>query len=189
MTTIKAGSLSDGTEEDISSESSGGSSIVTIVPEESAIENEPEQTLIPSDITAVEDTGVAASASGGCQFIVTDLTTSTSEVSPGGTIKVFATVENIGDQAGACVVLLVVNGEVETSKTVTSLAAGSKDLLQFEFTRDTPDTYKIQVGEEAISVVVAKGLNITRLVIIILAALAVIAVIFIIRFLIRLTTK
>jgi hypothetical protein len=170
------GSLSGETGDAVSTEDAGDSPLVTIVPEEFAVEAGSIQTLVPLE-------------SGGSRFIVTDLTTSTEKTSPGGMIKVFATVENIGDQAGGCVVLMVVNGEVETSETIASLTVGSKDLVQFEFTRDIPDTYKIQIGEEVTSVVVAQGINTTRVVIIVVAVLGVIGAFVLFRFLIRLTTK
>jgi hypothetical protein len=45
------------------------------------------------------------------------------------------------------------------SKTIESLNAGSRDVIQFEFIEDTPANYKIQVGEETPSILVSKGLN------------------------------
>jgi hypothetical protein len=162
------------------------SPVVTIAPSGLNIpeEPEPEYTIVPSDVTLVgtntklpQDTGTIASIAEGAKFAITDLTTSTGRISPGETVKVTATVENVGNQAGSCKILLIVNGQVETSRTVRALAAGSRDLVQFEFTEDTPATYKIQVGEEVASLVVAKGLNFTKIIIFVVGAIVALLII------------
>jgi len=92
---------------------------------------------------------------------------------------------NAGSQAGSYTAELIVNGKVEASKTLQSLAPGSKDVVEFEFTKDATGDYKVQIGDEDSSITVAKGFNWW----IIIALIAVILVIGLIILIVRWVMK
>jgi chitodextrinase len=109
----------------------------------------------PQDIHRQEESAPPRS-SGGAVFSVTGLMVSRDKVSTGETINVTATIANTGDQAGNYTAQFQVNGVIENTADVTSLAPGSNSQVQFEFKKDAAGSYNLQVGEKASTVKVEK---------------------------------
>ncbi len=93
-------------------------------------------------------------------FQITSLSTDSSEVSPGESVSITATVENIGGERGSHIVELYVDENTRDTTTV-ELEAGDKDRVQFEITMENPGRYEITVGEEETILQVVAEPNIT----------------------------
>lgn len=76
---------------------------------------------------------------------VTDVSVGASEVSPGESVTVVATVENVGGQSGMSAVDLRVDGEQRTSRSV-QLGAGESRTVEFVVLFDEPGRYDIAVA-------------------------------------------
>jgi hypothetical protein len=76
---------------------------------------------------------------------VTDVSVGASEVSPGESVTVVATVENVGGQSGTSAVDLRVDGEQRTSRSV-QLGAGESRTVEFVVLFDEPGRYDIAVA-------------------------------------------
>jgi hypothetical protein len=122
--------------------------------------------LAPTQVSKVEPL-----ISPGPKFLVTNLNTSSTRVSPGEIIKIDATIMNIGDQTGDYNVQLRVNDEVVDAKSIDSLTPGSRDIIHFELIENTSAAYKLQVGSEITTVLVSEGLNLVGIILVIMAAI------------------
>jgi len=78
------------------------------------------------------------------EFKVTDLTVSPTVIQIGGVITISVKVANVGDEEGNYTVRLMINNEVEGSRTVT-LAGGESTTVAFTIAERDAGTYSIEV--------------------------------------------
>ena len=89
--------------------------------------------------------------------LVSPLTVSPPEVDPGVTVRVEARLRNDGEVDGQTVVILRINGEVETRTPVT-VAGGATQAVSFEVSRTEPGDYEVEVeAEDAVDVRILTG--------------------------------
>jgi hypothetical protein len=148
--------------------------------------NASENTTTTTTNAPAGSSSATSGPNGSSNISVTDLTVSKDKAAPGETVKVIATLQNTGDEASGYIATLLVNGQVESTREVPTLAPGSRDIVEFDFTKDEPASYEIQVGEKSATVLVSRGINWLKILLIILAL---IALIIILRALIRWAAK
>jgi hypothetical protein len=76
---------------------------------------------------------------------VTSLRITPSKANTGKNINISVTVNNNGNSTGEYIVMLMINGVVEGSQTVT-LAAGSTQNVKFSTSKNIPGTYNVDVN-------------------------------------------
>jgi multisubunit Na+/H+ antiporter MnhE subunit len=79
-------------------------------------------------------------------FEVSNLVIKPADVLTGTTVTVTVDVTNTGGSEGTYDIVLLVNGENESSKEIT-LASETTETVQFLLSKDTPGTYSIEVAE------------------------------------------
>ena len=150
-------------------------SVAGVTPQATETGELPVADIVSTDSQPPEN--AASLTSGGSKFVVTGLTTSSKKVSPGTEVELLATVTNIGNITGSYKAELIINGEVKETKNIQGLTPGSRDVIHFDFMEETPASYKVQIGEETTSIVVAKQTNFMTILIIGIVAVVLIAII------------
>lgn len=90
--------------------------------------------------------GGGGGSAGSADIVVVNGTLNRTETTTGGTVAVFATVENRGDARGDGEVALYIGDRFVRSRFVT-MDAGDRQTVRFELTFDDPGTYRIRTGE------------------------------------------
>jgi len=91
------------------------------------------------------------------EFTIANLSISPTTVSPGEQLTISATVSNVGDAQGTCVVELTVNGVVEATQSVT-LSQNQSTTVSFTVSKDQPSTYQVELDGLAGSFTVEEGI-------------------------------
>lgn len=76
------------------------------------------------------------------EFTVSNLTVSPQEVQPGGIVTVTVEVHNAGDEQGTHALKLIVDGQVEQSRSVT-LGGGEASSISFPVEREAEGAYSV----------------------------------------------
>ncbi|MCS7116959.1 MAG: right-handed parallel beta-helix repeat-containing protein [Nitrososphaerales archaeon] len=79
------------------------------------------------------------------EFKVSNLIINPTRVSAGQRVEVSVDVANVGEESGDYTLTLIVNGKVETSKTIT-LVGGMKEKVKFDLLKEQPGTYTITIN-------------------------------------------
>jgi len=79
------------------------------------------------------------------EFTLSGVTVSPSPATVNDTVTISATVNNVGEQPGDCVVSLTVNGDTD-SKSVSALAGGASSSVSFSYTATTAGSYTAELS-------------------------------------------
>ena len=78
------------------------------------------------------------------EFEITDLVVEPTDISPGESVSVTTTVENVGDESGTYSVELQINSQVQDTTDV-ELGGGERSIVEFEYSIDTAGKYEVRV--------------------------------------------
>jgi len=103
---------------------------------------------------------------------LSNLTIEPTAAAPGEVTRVQVEARNVAEQQVTSVISLNIEGEEEATETLT-LESGAIETVEFQVTRDTPDTYEVIIGNLKQSFTVQPAFPLTAIILIIIGSLGV----------------